>query len=251
MNTERNVDRDSEWTWGGEGKPPVEWDRERVWSRIREAVPAESKPAKWPFLRLAAAVLLLLLIGFAVPEWQEDEKSDRPVAARQEMPEAAPRVHSPESVPATPPKTEPKLAVQSRISADPQARFAHGPAIVPPADSQYITVELPRDPVYVEALAAPTARALVVNSITAELPYDLSAPTPTDRAKIVLRIPVSGDKREAGKPFLTRLLQQMKNFNTAGEIDWQEFNIRAEDPLSFSIYRLQRDSSVSSVDLDD
>ena len=254
MNTERNFDRHMNWKEAEGENPPMEWDREKVWCRVREAVPARRRVGYRPLLQVAAAVLLVLFLGVGAFEWTKSRNPARSVAGWQRPATASTAIAEPESravIPAAPvvkqsmplaeftePKTT-KKGIRREPVVNKKVVFQSEPVAVSR-----------RDLMLIESIRTAPGTPRVLNSMTAAGDFDLTPPTSAVPAKIVLRVPAAGETNTATKPFFSRLLQQVKNFNTAGEIDWQDFNIHGEDPLSFSIYRTQRDST-SALDLDD
>ncbi len=60
---------------------------------------------------------------------------------------------------------------------------------------------------------------------------------------VVIQAPLLPDFQPEDKPFVVRLLKQLKNFNTHGKIDWRELHIQPDDMLSIIILTYGRDSS--------
>ncbi len=261
MNTERNFDEElNELLREEHASPSVPtWDRDRVWQMIQTG----RKPVRSYFylFRAVAATLLIAAFGMfglryysttgqgvtndfaGVTEQKVTEENQKTL----EMPSVATDNADDKMV---------QRELPARRAQNKRPVLASNHKVLPqemteetPVKAETVASTQPR--ILVASLGSPNFSKLVVNSMK---PISWSQIEPLERTpkavKIVLRIPESEAGRKKPKPFFTRLFQQVKNFNTAGEIDWREFNIRSEDPLSFSIYKVERDST-AAMDLEE
>lgn len=230
--------------WSSSNCP--QWDKSRVWAKIN----AVKSSRKWiVFTRMMALAAGFTLFFLCFPIWQEVRNGfQTSLKSYLTMDLRFSDLYSADCEPEIM-----KSGVSENESIKTNLTNKPSPTIVKSVQSNKKAVAvfaavapLPQKKreVFLNSLHPDSRKEIDINPILAVRKTPLSGSS----AKVVLKVPVMEENRQPApsRGFFTNLVRQVKHFNNEGSFDFGAFNIEADDNYTFSIYKVERDTTYSA-----